>query len=150
MKFIVTQELGRLAKWLRILGYDAAYFSQRNPSSLLIQALRDDRVIVTRNHRLPKTGGIRIVLLESDHLKEQMQEALKQLKTPVNCAMMFTRCTVCNLALHAVEKEKIKDSVPEYVFQAQQEFSICPACKRVYWPGSHWGNVRQTLAEIGL
>ena len=80
MKFILTKELGRLAKWLRILGFDAEYFNQDNLSSLIIQALRDERIILTRNQRLPKHAGMKIILIKSEKIKEQMAEILKALK----------------------------------------------------------------------
>ncbi len=148
MKFLLSNELGRLANWLRILGFDAEYFPPQNLSSLIIQALREERVIITRNQHLPKHTGIRIVVLKSEKIKEQVAEILKALNTAVNKDIMFSRCTICNVPLVPVEKEKIKDKVPEYVFKTQSAFTACPKCQRIYWQGTHWGNVRQTLEEI--
>ncbi|MFH1457637.1 MAG: Mut7-C RNAse domain-containing protein [Candidatus Omnitrophota bacterium] len=150
MKFLLTRELGRLAKWLRILGLDASYVVESNLSSLIIQALRDNRIILTRNHRLPESRGIRIVLLKAQTLKEQLQEVLKTLDISLEPALMFSRCTICNEELAAVEKEKIKDKVPEYVYKTQEDFMSCPKCNRTYWQGTHWGNVAQTLKKITL
>jgi uncharacterized protein with PIN domain len=150
MKFIVTRELGKLAKWLRIFGYDTEYFTRPGHSSLIIQALRDERIILTRNHRLPKSAGIKIVLLENEKIKAQIREVLKELKISPNCDMMFSRCIICNLELENTDKEKIKDKIPEYVFNTQDNFRTCPACQRIYWLGTHWGNVQTTLNEIGL
>lgn len=149
MKFLVSRELGRLSKWLRILGFDSVYFNQDNISSLIIQALRDERVIVTRNHRLPQATGIRIVLLKAEKLNEQLSEFLKVLQIQPNPDKMFTRCIICNEELVEVGKETIKDRVPEYVFKTQENFITCPKCQRIYWPGTHWGNVTHTLKEIG-
>ena len=148
MRFIITKELGRLAKWLRILGFDALYFNQDNPGSLIILALRDERIILTRNHRLPKPGGIKILLLKSEKLKEQIPEVLKALNIGPDEDIMFSRCIICNVELVDIDKEKVKDKVPEYVFKTQEDFIICPNCKRIYWPGTHWGNVKKTLNEI--
>jgi len=80
MKFLLTKELGRLAKWLRILGFDAAYFKDENTSSLILKALREERVILTRNHRLTKHAGPKIVLVGAEKIKEQIAELLKTLK----------------------------------------------------------------------
>ena len=77
MKFILTKELGRLAKWLRILGYDTTYFCQGNPSSLIIQALRDGRIIITRNSHLSKSRGAKTVFIEAEKIKEQMSGRLR-------------------------------------------------------------------------
>lgn len=148
MKFLLTRELGRLVKWLRILGFDTAYFNQDNTGSLIIQALRDNRIIITRNHRLPKSGGIKIVLIKAEKLEEQLPEVLGQLKIKPDSDRMFTRCIICNTGLLDIDKEAIKDKVPEYVFKTQNDFITCPTCKRIYWSGTHWGNVTKTLEKI--
>ncbi len=148
MKLILTKELGRLAKWLRILGVDAEYFSQDNLNSLIVEALRDERIILTRNQRLSKHAGMKIILVKAQKVKEQTAEILKALNIRVNKDIMFSRCVICNLALVPVDKEKIKDKVPEYVFKTQVHFTSCPKCRRIYWPGTHWGNVQKTLEEI--
>lgn len=149
MKFILSRELGRLAKWLRILGVDAAYFNQDNTSALVIQALRDNRIIITRNHRLAKSCRLKTILVKSEKLKEQLYQILKELKLDINSDMMFSRCIICNVALEEVDKDKVKDKVPEYVFKTQDNFIACPECKRIYWSGTHWGNVAEILKEIG-
>jgi len=148
VKLLLTGELGRLAKWLRILGYDTEYFKEGNISSLIIQALRDNRIIITRNHRLPRSAGLRIVLLEGEKLKEQLREALKALGVSLDNALMFSRCIICNEELADIAKEKIKDRVPEYVFNTQEDFISCPKCGRIYWKGTHWGNVETILKEL--
>lgn len=148
MKFLLTRELGRLAKWLRILGFDAAYFSGNNISSVIIQALRDDRVVLTRNQRLPQARGIKIILIKSEKIKSQIKEVLSSLQIKSDSDMMFTRCILCNRELIDIVKEKVKDKVPEYVFKTQEKFITCPKCNRIYWQGTHWGNVVQTLKEI--
>lgn len=148
MKFLLTRELGRLAKWLRILGYDTAYFNQDNLSSLIIQALRDNRIILTRNHRLPQSRGVKILLIKAERIKQQIRELMEMLKLKPDSDNMFTRCIICNEELADIDKEKIKDQVPEYVFKTQEDFVTCPKCKRVYWQGTHWGNVEQTLKGV--
>ena len=148
MKFILTKELGRLAKWLRILGFDARYFKEGNAGSLIIEALREERIILTRNHHLPKSSGVKIVVLEAEKIKDELSEALKALKIQPDSEMMFSRCILCNEKLVDIEKEKIKDRVPEYVYKTQEDFIACPKCKRIYWQGTHWGNVSKTIEEI--
>ncbi len=149
MKFILTKELGRLAKWLRILGYDTAYFNQENLSSLVIQALSSQRIILTRNHRLAKQySGIKIMVIQKEKIKEQTAEVLKELRISPDQNLMFTRCIICNEALTEIEKEKVKNKVPEYVFKTQEEFITCPKCNRIYWQGTHWGNVKSLISQI--
>ena len=148
MKFLLTKELGRLVRWLRILGFDTEYFKQGNTGSLIIEALRSGRIIITRNHRLPRSGGIQITVIEAEKIKEQVSEVFKALKINLSPDMMFTRCILCNEKLKEIEKEKVKDKVPEYVFKTQEDFITCPKCKRIYWQGTHWGDVTKTLKEI--
>lgn len=148
MKFLLTKELGRLATWLRILGFDAVYLREANVGSLMIQALRDERIILTRNQRLPQSRGVKIILIKNEKIKAQVGEVLKILKIKPESNTMFTRCIICNEELAETEKEKAKDKVPEYVFKTQEDFLSCPKCKRIYWQGTHWGNVVKTLEEI--
>jgi uncharacterized protein len=148
MKFLLTKELGRLVTWLRILGYDTEYFSGGKRGALVIQALQDGRIIITRNHRLSQSRGARIIVIKSELLKEQVSEVLKTLSIEPVSGMMFTRCTVCNIALTPQDKAEIKAFVPEYVFQTQEKFLACEKCSRVYWQGTHWGNVNSIIKEI--
>ncbi len=150
MRFIVTKELGRLAKWLRILGFDAEYLRVDKVSTAVIIALRDGRIILTRNSRLGRHGGIKILNIKSDNLKHQIRQIMMELKIKPNIENMFLRCVICNKILKGVDKEQIKDSVPEYVYKTQQDFYQCPMCQRIYWQGTHWGNVKKTLKEISL
>ena len=148
MKFLLTSELGRLAKWLRILGFDAEYTREKNTGSVIIRALRDGRIILTRNHHFPKRTGIRILTLRSQALKSELAETIKELKLAVNDDMMFSRCTICNKELVNIERSRVAGRVPEYIYEANEKFLTCPKCSRVYWQGSHWGNVSSTLKEI--
>ena len=149
MKFILTPELGRLAKWLRILGYDAVYFTQTQFSSLLIQALRDNRIILTRNaHCINKARGARLIHIKSDKVNQQLKQIVKELNLSLDSDKMFSRCTICNKELNDINKQKVKKRIPEYVFKTQDQFFICPSCQRIYWSGTHWGNVAKTLQEI--
>jgi uncharacterized protein with PIN domain len=150
MKFILTKELGRLVKWLRILGYDSEYFKQDKTSSLFILALRDERIIVTRNQRLSQPRGVKIIVLKAEVLKAQLGELLKALNIALDKGIMFSRCSVCNTGLKPIEKQEVKHKVPAYVYQNQEKFTTCPACQRIYWQGTHWGNVSQALKEISL
>ena len=147
-KFILSRELGRLAKWLRILGYDTAYFNQDNLSSLIIQALRDGRMVITKNHRLSQRKGVRIALVRHEKIREQIGEILGLLRIRPDPKMLFTRCVLCNIGLVRVNKSSVKKNVPEYVFKTQDNFITCPQCNRIYWQGTHWGNVKNTLKEI--
>jgi len=148
MKFIVTKELGRLARWLRILGFDTEYFSSSNRSSLIIISLRDERIILTRDSRMSPVSGVRILKVKHDELKQQLAQVMKELNIKLNEKLLFTRCVLCNKELKTTEKKSIKGRVPDYVYETQSDFVICPECKRVYWQGTHWGKAHELLAEV--
>jgi uncharacterized protein len=148
MRFILTGELGKLSKWLRLLGFDAEYYPCNKTSVLILEALRDNRIVVTRNQKVPLRAGVRVVLVKSESAREQVRELLKQLNIPLVSDKMFTRCTLCNKELITAEKLSVKDSVPEYVFSAQNDFFRCPQCNRIYWQGSHWGNVKHIIETL--
>ena len=130
------------------MGFDTEYFRESDLSSLIIQALRDERVILTRNHHFPKKTGIKIIHIQSEIVQEELRQALKELNVAVNRDIMFTRCNVCNCALEPLNKENARGKVPEQVYQTQNSFFTCPKCKRIYWQGTHWGNITEILKEI--
>ncbi|MCM8820201.1 MAG: Mut7-C RNAse domain-containing protein [Candidatus Omnitrophica bacterium] len=150
MKFIVTKELGKLARWLRILGFDTVYYDKANYATLVIIALRDQRTIITRSKKeidkLPQNS----LLIISEDILEQIKEVIEKLKLRIDEEKMFSRCTICNEFLIEVKKDKIKDLVPEYVYNHQDFFMQCPQCRRIYWQGSHWGNVTKIINNLGL
>jgi len=148
MKFLVDFMLGRLCRWLRLLGYDASYFVSGKKSNLIYQSLKDGRIILTRDHRLSKKKAIRLVVIDSDELEEQLKQVFSELNIEIDPEMMFTRCLICNESLEEIEKEKVKDKVPSYVFQTQEEFSYCPNCQKVYWKGTHWDLANQALEKF--
>ena len=147
-RFILTKELGRLAKWLRILGYDSKFYRQENLGTLVITALRAQRIILTRNRRISRFPGPRIVIITSDFVDKQIKQVLNRLKLKPRTKEMFTRCVVCNVALEGIGKSRAKNKVPKYVYQTQSDFVICPHCMRVYWQGTHWGNVKRYIKKI--
>lgn len=130
---------------MRILGFDASYFTQEKSAGLIIQALREERIILTRNHHLSKSCGAKIILIQTETIREQLAEVLKTLKIEPNSDMMFSRCIICNEELVEIDKRKVQTKVPEYVFQTQDKFIACPKCGRIYWQGTHWGNVSKIL-----
>ncbi|KPK42291.1 MAG: hypothetical protein AMJ78_03020 [Omnitrophica WOR_2 bacterium SM23_29] len=148
MRFLATKELGRLCKWLRILGYDCEYFTEDNLVSLTIKSLQEDRVILTRNVRLSERAGFKVVHIKHDLVKEQLKQVLNELKLKIGEEGMFTRCVICNLSLEDVKKEEAEDKVPPFVYKMHDDFVRCPKCGRVYWHGTHWGNVREYINGI--
>ncbi len=148
MKFLVTWELGRLAKWLRILGLDAEYSFEKNHGALIIKTLQEERIIITRNRRFPAARGLRVVVLREERINDQLREFFQQLGIVPLAEEMFSRCTICNETLGGIAKDKIKEKIPEYVFQSQEKFLTCPRCRRIYWQGTHWNNAEEVLKML--
>lgn len=148
MKFLASRELGRLAKWLRILGFDTEYHRDNNKSSFIIKALREDRIVLTRNKIILKDKALKILFIKSEVLKDQLRQVANDFNIDLNSCVMFTRCILCNKELIGVNKEDMVAKVPKYVYETQKELCQCPQCNRVYWQGTHWGNVQEILEKI--
>lgn len=148
MKFLLTKELGRLAKWLRILGFDARYESSGNKSVAMIEALKEERILLTRNLRFGTRHGGIIIFVKHDGLQDQLRDVFSQIDVKLEPDRLFSRCTVCNESLAAVAKERVRQSVPAYVFEAHEDFMRCCKCQRVYWKGTHWGNAEEVLKKL--
>lgn len=148
--FLADRMVGRLAKWLRILGYDTAYLPQLSPLGLIREARRQGRMILTRNTRLLRSKDVPpLVFVQSDHFREQLRQVVDECHLDPSQAL-FTRCAECNQLLEEIQKETVRDRVPEYVWQTQDEFRRCPACQRIYWGATHKDHVLEELRRIGL
>jgi uncharacterized protein with PIN domain len=153
MKFICDDNLGKLAKWLRTLGYDTLFFDPIEDGELVARALKDDRVVLSRDTQLSRFKlklGEKLVLISSDKPLEQLKQVLKHLKLKPGKESLFSRCLLCNEPLEDVEKEKIKDKLYPYVYRTQDEFSRCPECGRIYWPATHVERMREKLSRAGI
>lgn len=148
LKFIADAMLGRLARWLRIIGYDILYESSISDDDLIAMAIREHRIILTMDRKLTERESARnSLLIKSPSYKEQLKQVITHYNVDYK-AEIFTRCLVCNNLLEPVAKEKIKDSIPPYVYSTQDEFDICPQCGRIYWSGTHRIKMLKMLDEI--
>ena len=147
LRFAADSMLGTLAKWLRVMGYDALYFQRGEDVELERIALREGRTLLTRDGEIVKRGNCPSILIRSDQLPQQLREVIAELSLKWE-SKAFTRCLVCNLPLVQTEKEKVKNRVPPYVYHTQKRFMICPGCGRIYWPGTHWQRMTERLREI--
>jgi len=147
MKFILTDELGRLARWLRILGFDTVV--EKDKRALVLRSLREDRVILTRDSKMSRFTGARMVKIASDFVEKQLAQAIHELGLKINKDDLFKLCIICDEELVPAEKTSVKELVPAYVYETQENFMKCPKCSRIYWQGSHWELVNKFLDELG-
>ena len=150
MKFVTTKELGRLAKWLRIMGFDTCYFHDTERRELVIKSLRENRIILTRDSKMSVYSGVKMVHIKSDFVKEQVKQVVRDLDIKIDRKAFFSICVICNAPLKKVRKEDIKSVVPEYVCDTQENFMRCAICDRIYWQGTHWTNVSSFVDNLDL
>ena len=148
LKLLADCMLGRLTKWLRLLGYDTVYDNQAADPELARRARAEGRVLLTRDHELAARRGLRTLLIDSETLEKQVKQVRAVLGPPPQPPL--SRCAVCNTPLDPVTPDQVKHLVPPYILQAHTEFRRCPGCERVYWPGSHAEHVHTQLARFGL
>ena|SRR5436190_1517519 len=149
-RFLADRMLGKLARWLRILGYDTAYLPQLSPAGVMREGRRQQRLILTRDTRLlRRKDAPPFIFVQSDHFREQLQQIVDTLHLDPLRALL-TRCLECNQTLTEVTKAEVRERVPEYVWQTQSEFRRCPECHRLYWGATHRDHVLEELRRLGL
>jgi uncharacterized protein with PIN domain len=153
LKFIVDHNVGKMAKWLRMVGFDAHLFAGADDAAIVAAALAENRILLTRDRRIMKRrviagGNIKAILIESDHFKVQVQQVVSTLRLDKSRFRPFTICLECNQLLEERVKEAIKDRVPPYVYRTQEHFAECPSCHRLYWQGTHWQTMSREIDGI--
>ena len=150
--------LGRLARWLRLLGHDTLYFPAIEDSLLLRIAREEQRILLTRDTRLVKVRGLTnyLLLKENDPFR-QLQVVItsfglvppgKPIETVLSPGL--SRCSLCNAVLEHVTKEEAGNAVPEYVLMTVERIKKCPRCDKYYWEGTHQEKMKKKLREILL
>ena len=144
--------MGKLAKWLRIMGFDSLFFNGDNDSDMVRQALAEDRVILTRDteimeRRVVRNGRLKAVLIQSEVPDIQMRQVLTALDLEPHFRP-FTLCLECNELLVEKAREEVENRVPPYVYKTQTQYMECPACHRIYWRGTHWEAMVRKLEAL--
>src|SRR5215831_3632858 len=135
--FLADRMVGKLARWLRLLGYDTIYWPQLSPDGVIREARRQGRIILTRDTRiLRRKDAPPFIFIESDRFREQVKQVVAELQLNL-ASRLLTRCSECNTLLQVMTKEDVRGRMPEYVWQTQEEFRACLECKRIYWGATH-------------
>jgi len=144
-RFVLDVHLGRLAKLLRMLGFDTLYSNSYDDSSLSRISRDHRRIVLTRDRELLKRSMITHgYCLRSDQPMEQLLEVLKRFDLSEKI-QPFGRCLRCNSLLQEIDRRQAAASVPEYVARTYDHYKTCPDCGRIYWQGSHWEHMRRVL-----
>ncbi len=146
MKFLADNMLGRLATWLRLLGYDTSYIPHVDDPTLARIARAEDRVLLTRDVELTRRRGLRHLLIESEKVEAQLHQVFRAFDLSAREA--FSRCAECNVPLEAIGKESVQLLVPPYVFQTHDRFQRCARCGRIYWRGTHWAHMVAQIEDL--
>ncbi len=149
VEFIVDHNAGKLVKWLRMMGYDTLFFNGRDDSRMIAAALAEDRIILTRDtgimkRRLVTRGKLKAILLTSDEPVLQMKQVIGNLNLDIYFRP-FSICLECNQILVEKNKEQVRERVPPYVLKTKNQYMECPACRRIYWRGTHWQEMNKKL-----
>jgi uncharacterized protein len=145
VKFVCDVMLGKLAKYLRLLGIDATYVN--DPSQLKgMDQSEEPWIFVTR--RAKPTGYLRSYVVRSELARQQVNELKPILKPFIDPSKMLNRCIECNTPLEVIERTEVEHRVPEFVFHHYRRFRVCPSCNRIYWEGSHAGHMNDLLKEL--
>lgn len=154
IKFIADENVGKLARWLRLLGFDTIFFHGEDDNTMINIAIAENRIIVTRDTRIMERkvisgGRVKALLLKTDKVDEQEKIAITEFDLESQ-SQPFTICLECNQCLIDVNRDEVRDRVPPYIWQTQTQFMECPKCRRIYWRGSHWAAMSKHLTQRNI
>ena len=140
-KFITDASLGRLAKWLRILGYNTIVFPRKAGREMLRQAAAEGRLVLTRRKDMTERQfSGRLYLIIDIKVGNQLNDVICKYSLKIDRQEMFGICLNCNENLYPMEREAVRDLVPPFVFENCTEYNQCPRCRKIYWAGTHQRN----------
>lgn len=145
-KFVADNMLGKLARWMRLLGCDVYYDNVAEDSELLAIALDQKRILLTRDHELAERAGESGYLVETEGTENQLAEII--LTFDIEPRLYGDRCPNCNGVVREVPKKTIEDYVPQYTYMTHEKFRQCNDCGQVFWEGSHRALAEQNLLKL--
>ncbi len=157
-RFLADDMVGKLARWLRIIGLDVAPAGHVDDNDLVRRALEEDRILLTRHGRLleqitakdlkPRRGELKWIVLKSPQYLEQIEQVLQETGAKIDEQKLFTRCLVCNSLLDPVSKEAVAGEVPEFTYSVQDKYVRCRNCNKVFWRGTHTDRILAKLERF--
>lgn len=149
IKFICDEQLGKLSRWLRVIGQDALYEREIEDDVLLARARGEGRVALTRDRGLAEVAppGVRVVCLESNYPAHQLREVVELFSGRIEIAV-FSRCVSCNGEVREASRSEVAGLVPPFVFETRDRFTRCLACGKIYWKATHRDRVEIQLRDV--
>jgi len=150
VKFIADGMLGKLTRWLRMLGQDVQYSNKLDDAELIVMAKKEHRILLTRDVELYQRAvarGIDAFYIEGQTEAAKLAELAKRFDVPLEIDLKRSRCPRCNTKIRPTPKEKLAGKVEKNTFIYYNEFWKCPKCGHIYWQGAHWGRIRATLEK---
>ena len=144
-RFVLDSMLGKVAKWLRVLGFDTRYCHLQRQDQLQAFQARGFLVVTRNRHWCRLTG---VICLTTNNPVEQLQELVARASLRAGEMRLFHRCIRCNEPLEPLQRRQVSGRVPDYVYETQATFYGCPGCQRVYWPGSHPQRMLERLQQV--
>ncbi len=151
-KFMIDGMLGKLARWLRLIGNDVEYCTDLNDRELIRKASASNRVLLTSDvdlFRMASARGVVALLVKEKNEPERLAKIVRRFNLQLKFDPLLSRCPKCGAVIEEVSKELVKNEIPPSTYEAYQKFWICtnPYCDKVYWQGSHWKNIMEVLAN---
>jgi len=150
LKFITDGMLGKLTRWLRMLGQDVEYSRSVDDRELIEMAKTEGRTLLTRDLKLYQQAmmqGVNAVLVEAATEAEKLADLARRFNFKLEIDVTVSRCPKCNTKIKPVPKDMVIDRVPKTTSSYYHEFWECPGCGQVYWRGAHWKRIEKTLRE---
>jgi len=150
MRFVADGMLGKLTRWLRLLGHDVEYKGPMDDKELIQKAKRENRVLLTRDLELYKEAiakGAEAFLVESPHQTASLAILSRRFKFPLEVNVKFSRCPKCNGRIKVISKANVAGKIPSTSSSHYNEFWQCQNCGQIYWRGAHWKKIDRTLNE---
>jgi len=153
LRFVTDGMLGKLTRWLRMLGQDVEYTDSMNDKELIQKAKKEHRVLLTRDLELYQQAiahGAEAFLIESPNQTANLTKLAQRFKFKLEIDVKVSRCPKCNTRIKPVAKANVIDKIPKTTASNYNEFWECPGCGQVYWRGAHWKRIDKTLGEAKL
>ena len=150
MRFIADGMLGKLTRWLRMLGHDVNYFRSADDKKLAELANQEKRILLTRDHKLVQQAvslGAEAVLVEAEDETDKLAFLAGRFGFKLEIDLRISRCPKCNATIVVVVKDDVADQIPETTSRYYNDFWKCQGCGKVYWQGAHWKRIEETLEK---